>query len=123
MILVAITAALMALAPPLYFWYTSVPVSAIVNAFNDSDIVAGTKVLQEVTEEEVIAAVKADLAALDAPQGVRTTLRRISDYHRVPADAKIHHFMEGQNWAMNLEFMTGPNAGYALRVRETPIGN
>ena len=115
---------------PLYDWYTnptSVPLSTVVVAFNESK--AGRNTPQDVTEKEIGAAINSQLPTLVAAERVKRILRRIADKPRVPPSTTIDHFPvlpaspSGQKyWATNLDFMTGPKSGnrpYSIRIRES----
>ena len=130
LILVSIVVALMAIAPPLHYWYTTVPLSKIVVSFNEALLDAPTlkdarKNQQHLlTEDEIIAAIDAELSGFDLSEIDKATLSRFVQHRRVPANTSISHYRAGKLGELQsviaLNFTTGPYSRGAIWIRKPP---
>ena len=127
---VAGVAMLLAAAGPLYYRFTSFPLSQAVNTFNTRDAYSELEHGAPLTEDEVVAAIEAQLYRLDTNPEIKRTFQRIARTRRLPEGATFDRFpvvrtaaakgvARVEYWCINLSVMTGPDSGYGLRVRET----
>jgi hypothetical protein len=115
---------------PVIAWYASVTtlsLDSVVARFNESasnDPVG--RLEPPLTSDEVVAAIRQQLPTLRASPQVIKILRRIEQSRTLPTDATFHADSgyttraKGTQivWWINLDLVTGKNAGYGLRVRE-----
>jgi len=114
--------------PKLYDWYTSVPLSEAVADFNS--VASRHEVGKHeppITEKEIVTAIESQLTNLAASAHVKDLYERFVRTHRLPRGARLDSISgsgssSGEDrtvWWINLDVMTGPKSGYAMRIRET----
>lgn len=129
MLLVVLVVALMLWAgPEIYQRVTSIPlIDAIANFNARAQSSSVGKYEPPLTENEVIAAIQAQLPTLEASPRVKSIYQKIANTRRLPRGGTFNDIPAYQPrsgpqqivWWINLEVMTGKNTGYGLRIRNT----
>lgn len=130
---VTVVAIVLVAADPIYDWFTSIPLSQAVDRFNAQAESTTPGYGAPLTEDEIVEAIENQLPTLNASTPVRSALSRIARTRRFPNNAALDDFPIAvpsgtgtasiQRWAINLDVMTGPKSGFALRIRETSSSN
>lgn len=125
---VAFVAILMVAGRNFYDWYTSTPLAESVFAFNARAKLDPIEMHEPpITEDEIVLAIESQLPTLDASDYVKAVSSRIARTRRLPRGASLDSipgYMPSPGhrytvWWINLNIITGPKSGYAMRIRET----
>lgn len=81
----------------------------------------------QLTEEEVIAGIRANLSIFNNRPAVRDIFQRIADTHNLPQGSRLYFLEEWENtknvdqyvWWINLTVTTEPGHGTNIRIRDT----
>lgn len=132
LVAVAVVAIALLVAFRLYDHFTSVPLADAVAAFNAKSAADSVgKHEPPLTEDEIVAAIEAQLPNLDATDEVKSVYARIARKRRLPKDASLSSVSAysssygdglGQRvtvWWIDLDIMIDASSGYTLRIRRT----
>ncbi|MDA8564177.1 hypothetical protein N9L06_06990, partial [Mariniblastus sp.] len=111
-----------------YEWQTTIPLAESVATFNETASKDRVGMHEPpITEDEIFTAIKSALPNIKASDQVKAIYSRIVRTRRLPNSSSLNSIsgyspVSGENqqvWWINLDVMTEPSSGYALRIRET----